>query len=96
MAKGNYSYPRVTMSTIAKKHSNAKVNSPDTTILFAALWTEKGPYDRLVKVHSLSEFIDTFGTLEEDFYNLTSQNCEKVFNEQQGALEFVINVLKTL
>lgn len=49
-------------------------------------------------VGSENEFLNIADKLffEEDFYNLTSQNCEKVFNEQQGALEFVINVLKTL
>ena len=31
-----------------------------------------------------------------DFYNKTAQNCEKVFAEQQGALEFVIKVLKNM
>ncbi len=31
-----------------------------------------------------------------DFYNSTVQKCEKVFKEQQGALEFVINVMKNL
>ena len=34
MAK-NYSYPRVTMSTYAKKHSHKVVTVPDTTIMFA-------------------------------------------------------------
>ncbi len=29
-----------------------------------------------------------------DFYDKTVQKCEKVFKEQQGALEFVINVIK--
>lgn len=29
-----------------------------------------------------------------EFYNETVQKCEKVFKEQQGALEFVINVIK--
>ena len=49
-------------------------------------------------VNSENEFLNIADKLffEEDFYNLTSQNCEKVFNEQQGALEFVINILKTL
>ncbi|MBQ4115664.1 3-deoxy-D-manno-octulosonic acid transferase [bacterium] len=31
-----------------------------------------------------------------DFYNLTVQNCINVFESQQGALEYVINVIKTL
>ena len=29
-----------------------------------------------------------------DFYNSTVQKCEKVFKEQQGALQFVIDVIK--
>lgn len=29
-----------------------------------------------------------------DFYNLTVEKCGKVFNEQQGALQFVIDVIK--
>ena len=67
MAK-NYSYPRVTMSTVAKKHSHNRVNVPDTTVMFAPLVTEKGPDDRLVKVHSLNEFISTFGSMDRNFY----------------------------
>ena len=31
---------------------------------------------------------------DKDFYNATVQKCEKVFNEQQGALQFVIDVIK--
>lgn len=31
---------------------------------------------------------------DSEFYNETVQKCEKVFKEQQGALEFVINVIK--
>jgi len=47
-------------------------------------------------VNSENEFLNIADKLffEADFFNLTSNNCEKVFNEQQGALEFVINVLK--
>ena len=33
---------------------------------------------------------------EEVFYNETIKKCEKVFTEQQGALDFVINTLKSL
>jgi len=32
--------------------------------------------------------------LNKDFYTQTVQKCEKVFNEQQGALQFVIDVIK--
>lgn len=31
-----------------------------------------------------------------EFYTKTVQNCEKVFREQQGALDFVINTIKSL
>ena len=31
-----------------------------------------------------------------EFYHITVQNCAKVFQEQQGALDFVINTIKTL
>lgn len=80
MASKNYSYPRVTMNTVAKKHSHNRVNVPDTTILFAPLWTEKGPDDQVVKVHSLAEFIDIFGSLNEDFYNYNGQQALNVYN----------------
>lgn len=32
---------------------------------------------------------------DKDFYDSTVKKCEKVFKEQQGALEFVINIIKT-
>lgn len=80
MANNNYSYPRVTLSTIAKKHSHNIANVPDTTIMFAPLVTEKGPDDRLVKIHTLSEFIETFGSFNEDFYNLNGQMALNVYN----------------
>ena len=31
---------------------------------------------------------------DKEFYNTTVERCEKVFQEQQGALEFVIDVIK--
>lgn len=34
--------------------------------------------------------------LDKDFYNQTSQNCENCFQNQQGALNFIIDKLKTL
>lgn len=81
MAK-NYSYPRVTMKTFAKKHSNNVINVPDTTILFAPLVTEKGPDDRVVKVHSLAEFAEIFGDIigSDKFYNLNGQMAINVVN----------------
>jgi 3-deoxy-D-manno-octulosonic-acid transferase len=33
---------------------------------------------------------------EQDFYDSTVEKCKKVFEEQQGALDFVINKLKSL
>ena len=33
---------------------------------------------------------------DENFYNKTVQKCERVFKEQQGALEFVINIAKNI
>ena len=33
---------------------------------------------------------------DEIFYNKTVQKCERVFKEQQGALEFVINIAKNI
>ena len=79
MAK-NYSYPRVTMSTFAKKHSHNVINVPDTTVMFAPLVTEKGPDDRIVKIHTLAEFIETFGSFNEEFYNLNGQMALNIYN----------------
>ena len=49
-------------------------------------------------VKTKQEFLEVMHKLlsNNDFYTKTANNCEKVFAEQQGALEFVINVLKTL
>ena len=42
------------------------------------------------------EFYETANNLLTDnaYYSKTVASCEKVFTEQQGALDFVINVLK--
>lgn len=47
-------------------------------------------------VNSEEEFFKIADKMLSDtnFYNETVQKCEKVFKEQQGALEFVINVIK--
>ena len=44
------------------------------------------------------EFCEVAEKLLQDkvYYMQTVENCEKVFNEQQGALDFVINILKSL
>lgn len=49
-------------------------------------------------VKNEKEFYNTLRNLflEDDFYNKISQNCEKCFLGQQGALEFVINKLKEI
>ena len=31
---------------------------------------------------------------DSDFYNKASESCAKVFKEQQGALDFVLNLLQ--
>lgn len=47
-------------------------------------------------VNTEEEFYQTANNLlsDKDFYTNTVAKCEKVFKEQQGALEFVINVIK--
>ena len=47
-------------------------------------------------VNSQEEFYDIADRMlsDKEFYTQTIEKCEKVFNEQQGALEFVINILK--
>ena len=49
-------------------------------------------------VSSEEDFYETANKMlsNTDFYTETVQKCEKVFKEQQGALEFVINVIKNL
>ena len=46
-------------------------------------------------VDSEQEFLEIADRMlsDKDFYNATIQKCEKVFNEQQGALQFVIDVI---
>ena len=48
-------------------------------------------------VSSEQEFYEIANKLlaEKEFYTQTIKKCEKVFQEQQGALEFVINIIKT-
>lgn len=47
-------------------------------------------------VKDREEFFDIADKLitDTDFYNKTSESCTKVFKEQQGALEFVLNILR--
>lgn len=47
-------------------------------------------------VNSDEEFYNIANRLfsNEEFYNETVEKCKKVFDEQQGALEFVINLIK--
>lgn len=47
-------------------------------------------------VNNEEEFYAIVNTMlgDKDFYDETVRKCEKVFKEQQGALEFVINVIK--
>ena len=47
-------------------------------------------------VKNEDEFFDVANKLfsDKEYYNETVKKCEKVFNEQQGALDFVINVIK--
>lgn len=49
-------------------------------------------------VNSSEEFFEIANKMlsEEKFYSETVEKCEKVFNEQQGALDFVINILKSV
>lgn len=59
----NYTYPHVSMNTTALKRSSVGPAVEDTTVLFAPIMAKRGPTDRIVVCHTLSEFIDTFGDL---------------------------------
>lgn len=72
----NYSYPRVDITTRALSHYNP-VKAEDTTTLFVALVTPKGPVDKAYAVHSLSEFIEKFGELD---YNKCGLAAFNVYN----------------
>ena len=47
-------------------------------------------------VENKDEFFEVADRLLSDksYYSSVAQNCEKVFKEQQGAMEFVLNLLK--
>lgn len=76
MAK-NYTYPRVAISSTAKVHSSVQPAVADTTVMFVPLVTEKGPDREIVRIHSLSEFIGTFGNLT---YERNGQQALNVYN----------------
>lgn len=57
----NYTYPRVNISTTTLKHSSVAPETADTTILFAPILAKKGVVNKIVKIHSLEEFTNTFG-----------------------------------
>ena len=60
----NYNYPRVDIKTIAKIHNTAAPEAEDTTVLFMPILADKGPMNEIVKIHSLEEFITTFGEMD--------------------------------
>lgn len=60
----NYTYPRVDIKTIAKIHNTAAPEAEDTTVLFMPILADKGPMNEIVKIHSLEEFITTFGEMD--------------------------------
>lgn len=73
----DYSYPRVRLSTTALRHSSVQPDVEDTTILFAAFASEKGPTDKIVRIHTLSEFIMTYGNLD---YDINRQTALNIYN----------------
>ena len=60
----NYTYPRVDTKIIAKIHNTAAPEAEDTTVLFMPILADKGPMNEIVKIHSLEEFITTFGEMD--------------------------------
>lgn len=60
----NYKYPRVTISTKALNHSSVAPEAADTTVLFVPICTPKGPKDKIVKLHSISDLENIFGRLD--------------------------------
>ena len=77
MATKTHVYPRVDVSTKALTHSSVGAAAEDTTVLFVPLCTKKGPSAVVTPVHSLSEFITTFGSLD---YDINGQTALNVYN----------------
>lgn len=72
MAK-NYTYPRVDITTNVLSRYN-KVETPDTSSLFVAFVSDRGPNKVVEKIHSLSEFISVYGDLSYEKNGLTAFN----------------------
>lgn len=73
----NYSYPRVRLSTTALRHTRQLPEAEDTTILFAALAADRGPANKIVKLHSVSDLVSVFGNLS---YDVNGQNALNIYN----------------
>lgn len=76
----NYSYPRVQIHTKAKLHSSVGPVPADTTVLFMPLYTKKGPHNKVVPIHSISEFANVFGVLDADSYAEMGQTALNAYN----------------
>lgn len=69
-------YPRVEISTTAKRHSAVRPTPEDTTSILALCIAEKGPTD-ITAVHSLAEFTEKFGELK---YATNGQTALNIYN----------------
>lgn len=66
MSIKNYTYPRVETKVNALLHSSSVPEPDDTTVLFMPLITTFGPTKTVKRIHSLSEFISIYGSLDFD------------------------------
>lgn len=75
-----YTYPRVSISTTALTHSSVASDAADTTVLFVPIIARKGAYNQIVKIHSLEEFINEFGTLQDTYKMLGVRTTYNISN----------------
>lgn len=75
-----YSYPRVDTSVTAVVHSTDFPEAPDTTVLFVPFVSEKGPFNKIVKIHSLEEFQSTFGEIKHYYERIGKDTAFMIMN----------------
>ena len=96
MSTKNYSYPRVSMSVKALRHTREIPEAEDTTNLFIPLFTPKGPSEVITRVHSLTEFIDIFGDLGDQDYKINGQTNLNLYNWlSNGGTAYVYRLKKS-
>lgn len=89
--ENKYTYPRVDITYKAKRHSSTAPEQADTSSIFVPVITERGPINKVVKVHSISELESTFGEVPYKENGLTKLNLYRWLNA--GGTAYIVRLV---